>query len=319
MTVLILAREFDPTVDAVVSELTERQVPTFRADLGDFPQCLGMAAELRDGRWEGHLWTDHRAVALESVRSVWYRNPSAFSFPDAMPLAERTYARREAVLGLGGVLAALDVLWANHPNRCADAVYKPYQWAVAVSCGLAVADTQVTNSPEAALRFVGRARRGVITKSLGGAGIVAEDRVLIGYTRRLTRADLTDLSGVAVTATTVQHWVPKAFEVRLTVIGDEWFPISIHAASEEAHVDWRADPAALSYGFVPIPDEVVAGVRLFMRRMKLVYAGFDFVVRPDGGWVMLEANTGPQFGWLESATGARMSAAMAETLAGGAA
>ncbi|WP_157434394.1 MULTISPECIES: hypothetical protein [Actinoalloteichus] len=52
----------------------------------------------------------------------------------------------------------------------------------------------------------------------------------------------------------------------------------------------------------------------YLKRMNLAYAGFDFVVTPKAGWVMLEANTGPQIGWLEAATGAPITAAMAAML-----
>jgi hypothetical protein len=54
-----------------------------------------------------------------------------------------------------------------------------------------------------------------------------------------------------------------------------------------------------------------------MKRTNLVYAGFDFVVTPDGEHVLLEANTGPQMGWLEAATGAPITDAMATLLAKG--
>lgn len=119
---LVLAREFDPTADAVVGALVERQVPVFRVDLSDFPSRLRLGAELRDGRWSGRLWTDHREVELDDVRSIWNRNPSSYAFPPSMTAAEQDFAYREAKLGLGGVLASLDVLLANHPNRCADAI-----------------------------------------------------------------------------------------------------------------------------------------------------------------------------------------------------
>ena len=108
--------------------------------------------------------------------------------------------------------------------------------------------------------------------------------------------------------------MPKAFECRLTVIGQAWFPIAIHARTDRAHTDWRSARDALTYEFVPVPDTVVDGVGRYMKRMKLAYAGLDFVVTPDGGWVLLEANTGPEFGWLEAATGAPLTTAMAELL-----
>ena len=313
MTVLILAREFDPTADAVVEALAQRQVPVFPTDLRDFPRWLALDAELRDGRWSGRLWTVHREVELGEVRSIWNRNPSGYVFPSSMSAEEQDFCYREARLGLGGVLASLDVLWANHPNRCADAIFKPYQWTVAVECGLCVADTVITNDPDSALRFVDR-RDVTITKALGPSGITEDGQVKVAYARRLTGDDIAELECVSLTATTLQEFVPKAFEVRLTIIGDRWFPIAIHAATDGAHTDWRSDPSALTYEFVPVPDTVVDGVSQYLKRMNLVYAGLDFVVTPDDRWVLLEANSGPQFGWLEAATGAPMVAAMADLL-----
>ncbi|MGH3918018.1 MAG: ATP-grasp ribosomal peptide maturase [Pseudonocardiaceae bacterium] len=313
MTVLILAREFDPTADAVVGALGQRQVPVFRTDLSDFPSRLRLDAQLRGGRWSGRLWTDHREVELGGVRSIWNRNPSTYAFPASMTAAEQDFAYREAKLGLGGVLASLDVLWANHPNRCADAIFKPYQWKVAAECGLLVADTVITNDAASALRFVDR-QDATITKALGPSGITEDGQVKVAYTRRLTGHDVADIDCVSVTATTLQRFVPKAFEVRLTVIGHRCFPIAIHAATESAHTDWRSDPSALTYEFVPVPDSVANGVSQYLKRMNLAYAGLDFVVTPDERWVMLEANSGPQFGWLEAATGAPMVAALADLL-----
>jgi len=259
------------------------------------------------------LWTVHREVELGEVRSIWNRNPSSYVFLPSMTAAEQDFAYREARLGFGGVLAALDVLWANHPNRCADAIFKPYQWKVAAECGLFVADTVITNDPASALRFVDR-QDVTITKALGPAGIIEDGQRKVAYTRRLTDDDLAAIGCVSLTATTLQEFVPKAFEVRLTVIGDQWFPITIHAATDGAHTDWRSDPSALTYEFVPVPDAVVKGVSRYMERMSLAYAGLDFVVTPDERWVMLEANSGPQFGWLEAATGAPMVSAMADLL-----
>jgi hypothetical protein len=220
----------------------------------------------------------------------------------------------------GYVLSALDVLYANHPNRCADAIFKPYQWKTAADCGLTLADTAITNDIEAARRFVGDTPHESITNALGPSGITENGQVRVAYTRRLNDADLVDAAGVAATATTLQRFVPKSHEVRLTVIGQHdpvLFPVAIHADTEDARVDWRSDPAGLRYERVPVPDAVAEAVGRYMRRTGLMYAGFDFVVTPEGRWVMLEANTGPQMGWLEAATGAPITDAMADLLAKG--
>jgi ATP-grasp ribosomal peptide maturase len=318
MTVLILAREFDPTADAVVAELTAREVPVFRTDLSEFPTRLKLTAELKRGTWTGKLWNSHREVELAGLRSIWRRNPSTYSFPATMTASEQDFAHREAKLGLGGVLASLNALWVNHPNRCADAIFKPYQWKIATECGLHVADTVITNDPTSAFRAATKnGWADAITKALGPSGLYVDGQPHAANTEKLTNDDLADMHRVAVTATTIQEFVPKAHEVRLTVIGAEWFPIEIHASTDATRVDWRTDPSALTYKWASIPEEVADGVARYMKRMHLAMSALDFVVTPGGDWVMLEANVGPQIGWLEAATGAPMADALARLLAEG--
>src|SRR5262249_51733406 len=244
--------------------------------------------------------------------------PGRYVFDESLSSQQQEFCYTEARLGLGGVLASLDVLWANHPNRCADAIFKPYQWTLAAECGLSVADTVITNDWHAARCFAGDTPGEVITKALGPAGITEHGQVKVAYTRQLSAEDLAGPQGVSATATTLQRFVPKEFEVRLTVIGQQMFPIAIHASTEAARTDWRSDPAALTYELMTVPEAVAEGVSRYMHRTTLAYAGFDFVVTPEGQWGMLEANTGPQIGWLEAATGAAMVAAMATMLAEGA-
>jgi ATP-grasp ribosomal peptide maturase len=315
VTVIILARRFDPTADAVVTALGERDVPVFRFDVADFPRVLRMNAEFRAGRWAGRLWNDHHAIEIESIRSIWYRNPSTYQLPGDLSDEEAAFCHREAKLGFGGVLASLNVLLANPPSN--RAIFKPYQWRIAAECGLTLADTVITNDPATARSFVADRSGDVVTKALGPSGFVEDGAVKVAYTRRLTAADRANLDSVAVTATTLQASVPKAYEVRLTVIGNTWFPIAVHAGTEATRQDWRSDPRALTYVTVTVPDAVADSVRRYMARMDLAYTAMDFVVTPDREWVMLEANTGPQFAWLEAATGAPMVSAMADMLAKG--
>ncbi len=54
---------------------------------------------------------------------MYYRRPTRFTFPEGMSDADAVFATAEAQLGLGGVLATLDVLWVNNPARIAFAEY----------------------------------------------------------------------------------------------------------------------------------------------------------------------------------------------------
>ncbi|RKT85588.1 ATP-grasp ribosomal peptide maturase, SAV_5884 family [Saccharopolyspora antimicrobica] len=317
MTVVIFADEADAPVDAVVRTLTRRGVPVFRADTSWFPDRLVLDAELRASRWVGSLTTEHRSVALEDIRSIWYCSPTPFRFPPGMAPQWRTHAAREAKFGFGGVLSALPVLWVNHPNRAADAMYKPLQLVTAAACGLTVPDTLVTNAPTAVRRFAETVETGVVQKSFAANILTEDDKLKIAFTRRLDEAALADLDGIGLTAHQIQQWVDKDYEARVVVVGERVFTIAIHAHSPAARVDWRADFDALRYEWIPTPAEVRRGVRAYMDALGLAYAAFDFSVNRAGCWVFLESNGAGRYGWLENQTGAPITEALADLLQAG--
>lgn len=316
MTVLVVAQQADTPVDAVIRELGARDVPVFRVDTAWFPRELVLDARLgSDGRWTGELRTDHRRVDLEDIRSIWYRGPGAFCFAEGMTDVERAYAHREARLGLGGVLASLDVGWVNHPNRSADAIYKPLQLATAARCGLTIVPTVVTNSADAVRRLVADSPHGVVRKSLGPSTVTEGGKLTVAFTHRLSTAELADLTGVDATATQAQHWVDKIHEARVVVVGERMFTILIRAGSDASWVDWRADYPALSYEWVDTPPEVEKGLRAYLDELGLTYAAIDFAIDADRRWVFLESNSSGQYFWLETHTGAPITAALSDLLA----
>lgn len=122
--------------------------------------------------------------------------------------------------------------------------------------------------------------------------------------------------GLAGTAHLFQERVPKQYEVRLTVIGEQMFPVAIHAGSEAAKLDWRTDYGSLTYEPVELPVDVQKGVRLLMDEMGLFFGALDFAVTPDGRWVFFEVNPNGQWHWLAVKAGVPMVEAMADALQG---
>jgi ATP-grasp ribosomal peptide maturase len=314
MTVLVLARQVDQQVDRVVEELTRRGVRVFRTDLAAFPQRLTLDARLGPDGWRGMLATKHRCVRLEDIRSVWYRHPSHFELAEGMSRPERRHAAQEARVGLAGVLGSLDVLWVNHPSREADAL-KPRQLDVARGCGLRVPETIVTNTASSVRAFAETIDGPLAGKNLSAASLMESGRVQIAYTRRLQLADLVDLNGVGATAHLFQGFVrDKAFEVRATVVGDEIFAAAIHAGSEAALVDFRADYDNLSYTVVEPPSKVRDGMLAFMRAFDLRFGAFDFAVTHQGEWIMFECNPFGAYGWIEDQLGFPITSSLADLL-----
>lgn len=324
MTVLVLAQELDRTADGVIQGLADVGEAVTRVDLSWFPQRLVLDAEFRNGAWSGCLRTEHHEVDLASITAIWVRSPSLFRMPEGMSVVEADYARREAKLGMTGVLLALpDVLWVNRPDFAATAAYKPLQYSVGARCGLHVPRTLITNSAAAVSCFAESSVPGVVCKPLSTNLIFEDHTYKMGYTRRLDAADLADLAGIEVTAHQLQDWAPKLRECRAVMVGEELFAVAIHAGSEASFVDWRADIASLSFEVIDLPDPVVQGLRAFMAELGLVYGAFDLVIGPhphDSGREivsLLECNPGGQYGFLEGKAGVPITDSLVKLLAGG--
>lgn len=311
MTVLVLTQRLDPTADLVVKELTNRDVAVVRCDTAEFPQQLALAASFDAGRWEGHLRTKHREVALTDVSAVYYRRPSGFEFPEFMSQVERRWAEKEARLGFGGVISALACQWVNHPAAIAAATPKPRQLRIAAQCGLSCLPTLITNDPDQARRFAARVGP-LVYKPLSGTPETGQPVAL--YTTAVDPAQIDE--SVRHTAHLFQQAVvDKAYEVRLTIVGtDRMFPARIDAATPQARADWRADYPALTFTPVELPDPVTAGAKELLRRLDLRYGALDFIVDHHGNHHFLEINPNGQWAFIEQRAGLPITAALADDL-----
>ncbi|GAA1029790.1 MULTISPECIES: ATP-grasp ribosomal peptide maturase [Amycolatopsis] len=312
-SVLVLTHTFDPTADYVVAELNRREVPVFRCDVADFPESLSAGAELSGATWSGQLRTAQRTLDLDDVAGIYYRRPTAFELHPEMSEPERIWAASQARLGFGGLLAAVEP-WLNHPHQIGLAEYKPVQLRAAARCGLHVPRTLVTNDPKQARRFVEELGE-VVSKPFTSRGVSDAEGYRIPYARKVT-AEQCDDENIARTMHMFQQWAPKQYEVRLTVVDDEFFAARIDAATAGAVEDWRTDYAALSYSVIETPNFVRSRVRSLLDLLGLRFGALDFVVAPDGEWSFLECNPNGQWAWIEDETGMPIAAALADALEG---
>ncbi len=299
MSVLVITRQYDPTADEVILRLAARSVSVARFDLAEFPQNLAVTGRLVQGagRWSGTITTQHRTIDLDEVDAIWYRKPTRFDFDPAMTATERAWAAAEAKAGVGGLLAAHPAKWVNHPHLISAADRKPVNLPLAASCGLAVADTLITSDPEAARAFCSDHPGEVVYKSLRGGPRTEAGQAVALYTTEVTADDITD--DVAHTAHLFQERIhPKAFEVRLTVVGESIFALRIDARTKAGRVDWRADHDELDYSIIEVPALVRRGVVAMMKHLGLVYAAIDFIADEQGRWIFAgDLNPNGQWAW----------------------
>ncbi|MPZ65358.1 MAG: ATP-grasp ribosomal peptide maturase [Pseudonocardiaceae bacterium] len=310
---LVIAQAEDATADLVVDALRARGAEVARIDTADFPRRLSLAAAPDRIDVPGYLCTEHHLIDLAVVRSVYRRSPARFAFPDGMSGPEERFATVESVYGLGGVLAAQPWRWIDHPSAVADASYKPRQLQVAAQRGLTVPRSLVTNIGARVRAFAAEVGGTIVYKSLGTGVVAEQDDLRLVYTSRLTACELDD-PAIALSCHLFQEWVPKAFDVRLTVVGERCFAVAIRTEHPDAVIDWRHRYDALRYEVIDTPAAVRSGVLAFLHAFGLTFGAFDFSVTPDGSWWFLECNPAGQWGWIAEETGLPIADAIADEL-----
>lgn len=307
----IYTRPSDEHLERVVTELEKRQIPWIRFDTQDFPQVLRLAARFDTtcSGWHGDFIFLHTSLCLEDIHSIWYRRPTkSYCFLEGLSDEGFEYATAEAQRGFGGLLHGLSTLWISHPDAIRAAEWKPKQLEYARQVGLAVPKTLITNDPQAAIRFFEECQGEVVYKPFSqGVPRPKVDEPWRGaiYTTKLTRAMLEErASGITLTANLFQQYIPKAFELRINVIGTRVFATEIHSQhSELARVDFRMGYNDLHYQVHQLPADVERACLSLVQRFQLQFSAIDMVVTPENKYVFLELNACGQWGWIENHTG----------------
>lgn len=177
----------------------------------------------------------------------------------------------------------------------------------------------MTNDPDEVTALLADSDRRLVYKALTGGVVHYPGAFPGGLLTAMVGDEIREhLDRVRHTICTFQEYIDKAYEIRLTVIGNTYFPVVISSQDEaETSVDWRG-AEKLPYGsYIPLPEHVVKNVQALLDDLGLVYAAIDFIVTPDGDWVFLEVNPSGQFIWLQHDLGLGLSDCLAELLMSG--
>lgn len=311
-TVLVLSCAEDEAATMVAERLRAYPVNVAKFDTADFPLNAEITA-FPGGATRGTLRTTQGTVDLDDIVGVLYRRPAQFQLPNSMTAEHRTFARVEARHGFGGVLTSIDARWVNHPSSIGHANFKPRQLDTAASVGMTVPRTLITNSSEHARKFACDLGKPIIYKVFEPP-ILSDQKVI--YTSVVDPDDLDDPT-IGLTAHMFQEQIPKQFDARVTVVGDQCFGVAIYAESETAKIDFRADYDAVRYAPLELPTDLPGKLRAYLVELDLAFGAFDFAVTSGGTYYFLECNPNGQWGWLQDETGLPMAEAFARYLAEG--
>lgn len=315
--ILILTELGDVHAYAVAEAIERKGGSVTLWHTADFPDCSGETI-LFEG---GQLRVSVRGPAMEvedfRFDTVWHRRPTLGLDGEKLHPADREFASWECRFfrsSLFGLIAP-DAFWVNPPEAASRACRKPIQHQVAHEVGMVTPDTAYTNDPEVIRTFLARRGGQAVYKPLHGISWRDGETCWTPYTSVLTEQALVADHLLRAAPGIYQELLPKAHELRVTVLGEHVFGARILSQeTQTGRLDWRRSYHELRIEPCSLPEDLAQSCRDLLDRLGLVFGCFDFVVTPDGRFVFLEVNEGGQFLFVERYTDIPLLDAFAEFL-----
>lgn len=310
--ILIVSNARDLTTDFVVLEAQRRGARYVRLNIEDLPQTRLRLGFERETDWS--LQLSDRRLEGDEISAAYFRRPGTPEVDQAVSdPAERAYCGGEWAAVLKSLYHRIGPRWLSAPANIAAAEDKPRQLLAARRLGFSVPDTAVTNDIDVFNAFLSGPAS--VAKPLRHARLEgATERVI--FTRRVDAATARDAHAIAAAPMVLQREVIKRNDVRVTVVGDQVFAVTIDSqVFPETEVDWRrGNTLQLAHTRHTLPAEISAACVSLVRTLDLGFGAIDLVLDRDGRYWFLEINPNGQWAWIESRTGYPIAAAIIEAL-----
>lgn len=304
--IIVSSHSRDAHADAVLWGLARLGQPALLWQPHNFPACQALSILYEQDEAARHaIETEGATIDLDGVKAVWNRRSHAPQLSQDIDPRDRDFVQRESEQHLDGFLttACRDALWVNPPAAAVLDTNKPFQIDLARKTGFAVPATLFSNSPDQVRGFFERYGGNIVYKSyrperwLEGDG---KEGSFVNHTAQVTREDVGNRRALAMCPGIFQERIEKAYELRVTIMGDTFFCVRIDGSgSESGALDWRSDKIGMHLSPFQLPDEVKAMCKSYMERAGIVFGCFDFIVSPSSELYFLEVNPMGQFLWQE--------------------
>ncbi len=323
-SVLIISYTGDLHADYVVGALRRKRANYFRFNIDQYPRLVKCSATLSDyNTLELRIEKNNRTIVSDEIKSIIYF-PSAMVRENRYDLSEfkndfvKKFITQESDCVLTMLFGALqNKFWINPPENVSKAMNKLQQLVLAKRLGLSVPNTLIVNSPERARQFVGsnfpkatalKATRGISFRKNG------QKHSLGIPVRKILESDISNHNAPMF----LQEYIEKAFELRITIVGNSIFACEIHSQSSKnplTRSDWRVhDFTNVPYKIHDLPKDIADKCLSMNKFLTLHYSAIDMIFTPEGKYVFLEVNSHGLWQWIEVITGLPISEAIADLL-----
>lgn len=315
--ILLVSNKSDITTDYLVCEFYKRDVPFFRFNTEDYPLNIQIQSVIKKKSFNIFLKDIESTLNLNNIASIWYWRPEIPNLKGIdIDKANRDYSIKESFFALENLWASLDVFWINNPFDIKKAENKQLQLKKAIGLGFKVPNTIISNNHDDIEDFYQANHKNIIIKPIGTSKITYKDHEEVIYTNLITESKIKKLDKTLPIPSIYQENIAKKYDIRVTIVGDQLFPVEIHSQSIfNSKIDWRkSDDKKLIYKKHILPKDIGFKCLRMLNVFNLSYAAIDLILTPKGEYYFLEINPNGLWAWIENRTEYKISKAIADLL-----
>lgn len=318
--VLIITTAHDVGADYVVKDLRNRPgIKVFRFNTEEYPSRIRVSV-LHDSNGDINTtfyFPEQGILNSSDIFSAYYRREAEPELDKLIKRKEdKLFARTEIVGALDTIWDTLNCFWVNHPRYSTSLMTKVAQTHYGGLIGLRVPKTIITSNYNEVVNFYNKCNQSIVAKQLGnarGSQDWIEGRL---YTQKIEPKHLKLFKNAKLAPVMLQEAIEKKFELRITVVGNNMFPVKIDSQYTNATKnDWRRGPIGkIPHEKFEIPPIIKNKLLQLHKRLNLIYSGTDMVVTPKNEYVLLELNPNGEYVWTEVLTGLPITKAICDLL-----
>ena len=297
--ILIITCSYDKTIDYII-EKNKYRANFFRFNIDLFADY---GITISNSYWE--ISYRNNTINSNTTLSIYYRKPT---FPDTSDFAPeyRRIINSDILAIIDGLANSFSGVVLTKPYLLRQAENKIFQLIYAKSHSILMPKSFIGNN--AHWKCINDQR---IIKPISVGKIETSSGIAIIQTNLMHENDSYD--SPELTPVYIQEYIKKSFEVRITVVDDDFFAVKIVS---DNMIDWRAGNNN-QYEIIDIPIEIKKCIKMMMKDFQLRFGAIDYIVDVDGKWYFLEINPNGQWQWLECILGLSISDSIMNMLLGG--
>lgn len=291
---LIISSTHDYSTDLVCCELNHRKKKYLRINRDRF-QEYDIIYSLENNTIEIKMDGKQYLLKNDNILGIYFRAP-VFLRSHKKYLLNEQLIRSQWSAFIRNLVVFDKAKWINNPVDTYKAENKMYQLKCANDIGLMTPKTYVGNIiPDNIVE-----ENNYIVKSLDTALFYNENQELFTYSSIISGKEL-KLANIKDAPIILQECLENKLDLRVTVIGDKLFPVSITCSGSGIVGDWRKNKKdTLTYNCFDLPDEIRTKILMLMKKLNLSFGGVDLILKEDK-YYFIEVNPTGEWGWLESA------------------